>query len=346
MSLPLRERSDTRPPRTSTSARTPSHFTSYDHRSSCAGSGPVVASIGERARGRATRSAYPVAVAMRAGPRPGAVWVTLEGPGGSRRARSGAPPRRTPTKPMTSTWTWSGLRSWVVHGYTATGAVLALLIVLAAVEGDVARALWLGLAALVIDGTDGMLARRFGVKERLPWFDGALLDNIVDYLTYVFAPVVLLLQTGFLPNGTTGTVVAVVPLVASSYQFCRVDAKTDDHFFLGFPSYWNVVAFYAIAMDLSPLVTSTVIVVCAALVLVPVGYIYPSRMTVLRTPTLVLSAVWLVLYAVIVAQLPSPEPLVIAASLGYIAYYCLLSLYLDRRRRTARAAQPPVTVAA
>jgi phosphatidylglycerophosphate synthase len=155
---------------------------------------------------------------------------------------------------MTSTWSWSGLRSWVVHGYTATGAVLALLIVLAAVEGDVARALWLGLAALVIDGTDGMLARRYGVKERLPWFDGALLDNIVDYLTYVFAPMVLLLQSGYLPDGNAGTVIAALPLVASSYQFCRVDAKTDDHFFLGFPSYWNVVAFYAIAMDLTPAV--------------------------------------------------------------------------------------------
>ncbi len=239
---------------------------------------------------------------------------------------------------MTSTWSWSGLRSWVVHGYTATGAVLALLIVLAAVDGDVQRALWLGLAALVIDGTDGMLARRFDVKERLPWFDGALLDNIVDYLTYVFAPVVLLLQTGFLPEGTAGTVIAVLPLIASSYQFCRVDAKTDDHFFLGFPSYWNVVAFYAIAMDLSPAFTSTVILVCAALVLVPIGYIYPSRMTVLRTPTLVLSAIWLVLYAVVVAQLPSPNPLVIAASLAYIAYYCGLSVYLESRRRTARAA--------
>jgi phosphatidylserine synthase len=158
---------------------------------------------------------------------------------------------------MTSTWSWSGLRSWVVHGYTATGAVLALLIVLAAVEGDVARALWLGLAALVIDGTDGMLARRYGVKERLPWFDGALLDNIVDYLTYVFAPMVLLLQSGYLPEGNAGTVIAALPLVASSYQFCRVDAKTDDHFFLGFPSYWNVVAFYAIAMDLTPTVVST-----------------------------------------------------------------------------------------
>jgi phosphatidylcholine synthase len=97
-----------------------------------------------------------------------------------------------------------------------------------------------------------MLARRYGVKERLPWFDGALLDNIVDYLTYVFAPMVLLLQSGYLPDGNAGTVIAALPLVASSYQFCRVDAKTDDHFFLGFPSYWNVVAFYAIAMDLTP----------------------------------------------------------------------------------------------
>jgi phosphatidylcholine synthase len=241
---------------------------------------------------------------------------------------------------VTSTWNWSGLRSWGVHAYTASGAVLALLIVLAAVEGDVARALWLGLAALVIDGTDGMLARRFGVKERLPWFDGALLDNIVDYLTYVFAPVVLLLQTGYLPDGVTGTVVAALPLVASSYQFCRVDAKTDDHFFLGFPSYWNVVAFYAIALDLGPTATSTVVVVCAALVLVPIGYLYPSRMTVLRTPTLALSAVWLVLYGVVVAQLPSPSPLVVGASLVYIAYYCGLSLYLHAQRSRVRAGGP------
>ena len=242
---------------------------------------------------------------------------------------------------MTSTWSWSGLRSWVVHGYTATGAVLALLIVLAAIDGDVALALWLGLAALVIDGTDGMLARRFDVKERLPWFDGALLDNIVDYLTYVFAPVVLLLQSGHLPAGTAGTVVAALPLVASSYQFCRVDAKTDDHFFLGFPSYWNVVAFYAIAMDLAPAVVAVIVVVCALLVLVPIGYVYPSRMLVLRTPTLLLSAVWLVLYGVIVAQLPSPDPLVLAASLAYIGYYLVLSLYLEQKRRAARPEPVP-----
>ncbi len=236
----------------------------------------------------------------------------------------------------------SGIGAGLVHAYTATGAVLALLIVLAAIEGDAARALWLGLAALVIDGTDGMLARRFAVKDRLPWFDGALLDNIVDYLTYVFAPVVLLLQCGYLPSGTTGTVVAALPLVASSYQFCRVDAKTDDHFFLGFPSYWNVVAFYAVAMDLTPAAVSAVVVVCALLVLVPVGYVYPSRMLEFRRLTLALSAVWLVTYAVVVAGLPDPHPVLIAVSLAYIVYYLVLSLFLEAKRRAARSQPVPV----
>ena len=122
---------------------------------------------------------------------------------------------------------------------------------LAAIEGEAVTALWLFLVALFIDGTDGMLARHFRVKETIPWFDGALLDNIVDYLTYVFAPIVLL-WTDRLPAGrrdSAGSVPAL-PLLASSYQFCRVDAKTDDHFFLGFPSYWNVSPSTSIVLDL------------------------------------------------------------------------------------------------
>src|SRR4051794_28338879 len=133
-----------------------------------------------------------------------------------------------------------------VHLYTASGSVLGLLIVLAAIRGDMVGALWVLLIALIVDSTDGSLARRFRVSEVLPWFDGRRLDDIVDYLTYVFAPVVLLWTGGFLPGGLGGLVLASMPLLASSYQFCRIDAKTDDHFFLGFPSYWNVVAFYAV----------------------------------------------------------------------------------------------------
>ena len=229
-----------------------------------------------------------------------------------------------------------------VHLYTASGSVLALLNVLAAFDGDAVTALWLGLAALWIDGTDGMLARHFRVKETIPWFDGARMDDIVDYLTYVFAPIVLLWTTDRLPDGPIGWVVAALPLLASCYQFCRVDAKTADHFFLGFPSYWNVVAFYAIVLDIGRSGVAITLVVLTVLVFVPVRYVYPSRTALLRTLNLALAAVWLVTYAVLLAQYPDPNPVVVALSLAYLVYYIGLSLYLTvgSRLRSRQAVEP------
>ena len=230
-----------------------------------------------------------------------------------------------------------------VHLYTAIGSVLGLLIVLAAFDGDAVAALWLGLVALVVDGTDGMLARRLRVKETIPWFDGARLDDIVDYLTYAFAPVVLLWTTGSLPGGAVGWVVAALPLLASCYQFCRVDAKTDDHTFLGFPSYWNVVAFYAVVLDLSQVAVAVVLVVCSVLVFVPVRYLYPSRTEALWPVSMGLTVVWLVTYAVLLLQYPDPHPVVVVLSFAYIVYYLAFSGWLTaraahRRRRAARTA--------
>jgi phosphatidylcholine synthase len=240
------------------------------------------------------------------------------------------------------TLAWQRAGAGAVHLYTASGSALALLIVLAAFRGDAVTALWLGLAALVIDGTDGMLARRMQVKERLPWFDGARLDDIVDYLTYVFAPMLLLWSRGYLPAGVPGTVLATLPLLASSYQFCRVDAKTDDHFFLGFPSYWNIVAFYAIVMHLSTSVVSVILVVCSVLVFVPICYLYPSRTRTLRTTNLVLTALWLLLYAVQLWQMPHPAGWIVLASLAYLGYYLGVSVVLTSRRR--RTCEPAVAV--
>jgi phosphatidylcholine synthase len=229
-----------------------------------------------------------------------------------------------------------------VHLYTALGSVLGFLIVIAAFEGNAVTALWLGLAALWIDGTDGMLARRFRVKETIPWFDGARMDDIVDYLTYVFAPIVLLWTTDRLPGGPIGWVVAALPLLASCYQFCRVDAKTADHFFLGFPSYWNVVAFYAIVLDIGRSGVAITLAVLTVLVFVPVRYVYPSRTKLLRNLNLALAGVWLVTYAVLLAQYPDPNPVVVALSLAYLVYYIGLSVYLTvgGRLRSRQAVEP------
>jgi phosphatidylcholine synthase len=220
------------------------------------------------------------------------------------------------------------LAGFGVHVYTASGSVLALLIVVAAMDGAVIRALWLSLAALVIDGTDGMLARKLRVSETMPWFDGARLDDIVDYLTYAFAPIVLLWTGDFLPSGPSGPVLAALPLLASSYQFCRTDAKTADHFFLGFPSYWNVVAFYVVVLELSPAATGVILAVCSVLVFVPIRYIYPSRTKAFRTLNLLFTAIWLATYAVLLVQMPNPSAIALILSLTYLLYYGGVSIYL------------------
>jgi phosphatidylcholine synthase len=234
---------------------------------------------------------------------------------------------------------WFRLRAVAVHLYTASGVVLALLILVAAFQGEAVKALWLMLASLIIDSTDGLLARRLRVDEALPFFDGALLDNIVDYMTYVFAPMVLLWSGGYLPAGTSGVVFAALPLLASSYQFCRVDAKTDDHFFLGFPSYFNVVAFYAIVFEPGPATLAAVLLICSLLVFVPIRYVYPTRTLAFRRLSLALTTLWLMGYAVILLQMPEPDPLILSFSILYLFYYFGLSFYLTGKLLEARREQ-------
>ena len=136
------------------------------------------------------------------------------------------------------------LSAWGVHLYTASGAIAAFAGTLAVIAGNYREAfLWM-IAATFVDATDGVLARRARVKEALPGFDGARLDDIVDYLTYVFLPVLLLYHARDLPGGAPGLVVAAAVLLSSAYAFASADAKTDDSFFTGFPSYWNIVALY------------------------------------------------------------------------------------------------------
>ena len=158
----------------------------------------------------------------------------------------------------------------------------------------------------------------------------------MDYMTYVFAPMVLLWSEGFPPVGTPGVFLVALPLLAASYQFCRVDAKTDDHFFLGFPSYFNVVAFYAIVFEVNPTVLAVVLIVCSLLVFVPIRYVYPTRTVAFRKLSLTLTALWLISYAMILLEMPEPDPLVLGFSILYLFYYFGLSLYLSGKMLEAR----------
>jgi phosphatidylcholine synthase len=166
------------------------------------------------------------------------------------------------------------IAAWSVHALTASGGAMGLFALLEAARGDLrASALWM-LGAFAVDSVDGTLARAAHVHERVPQIDGRRLDDVIDYLNYVIVPCFFLAA-----NGLVGWGWAAVPALASAYQFAQADAKTDDHFFLGFPSYWNFVAIYAWLLGASPFTTSAWLVGLSILVFVPIKYLYPTRMT-------------------------------------------------------------------
>ena len=228
---------------------------------------------------------------------------------------------------------WS---AWAVHLLTASGAVLGLLTIAATNAGNYRLAfLWMAVAT-GIDSGDGALARAARVKDRLPTFNGARLDDIVDYLTFVFAPAYLVYHARLVPDGTSLVVVAAM-LLSSAYGFSQEAAKTSDHFFTGFPSYWNIVVFYLMVVAAQPLVSAAVLLTLAVLVFVPIAYVYPSRTPMLRTATIALGLAWAVLVLVMVWQYPAVPRAVLYLSFVFPVYYLLLSLVLDARRRAAGA---------
>ena len=222
-----------------------------------------------------------------------------------------------------------------MHAYTASGAVLALLATHAATTLNVRAAfLWL-FAAVLVDSTDGWLARAVRVHERLPTFSGQKLDDIVDYLTFVFVPAFIMWQAGIV-TGIWTIPVFTVMLLSSLFGFVSADAKTEDHFFTGFPSYWNIVAVYLAVLDLPPTLNAIVVLFLSALVFVRIGYVYPTRTPTLRTLTLVLGSLWGVMMLVLILQLPAVYRPLAWISLVFPAYYTALSLVLHARRRRSR----------
>ena len=223
------------------------------------------------------------------------------------------------------------IAAWLVHLYTASSAVIALLATRAIFEYRFRDAfLWLA-AALVIDSSDGVLARVAGVKTRLPWFNGAKLDDIVDYLTYVFVPAVFVWRSLLVPDAWAVPVSGAM-LLSSAYGFNQEAAKTADHFFTGFPSYWNIVVFYLFLMHASPIVNAIILLALAIMVFVPIRYVYPSRTPYWRTMTVALGLVWGVMLLVMVWQLPVISAALFWASLIFPAYYVVLSLAIGARQ--------------
>jgi phosphatidylcholine synthase len=196
--------------------------------------------------------------------------------------------------------------AWSVHLYTALGAVCAAGMLVLLVQGGAwafRGTFLLMLIATIIDSTDGTLARRVRIREVLPNFDGRRLDDLVDWLTYTCMPLMLIWRAQILPIGQEWWLIA--PLLASAYGFCQVSIKTDDGYFLGFPSLWNIVAVYLYLSDLPGSVALGIVLVLSALTFVPSRYLYPSsRPGLINQISNIGGAVWAVLLAWILWRLP------------------------------------------
>lgn len=188
--------------------------------------------------------------------------------------------------------------AWGIHFYTALGLAAGAGIAVLIVRGDADSYLWafvLMVAATLIDATDGTLARAIRIKEVLPGFDGRRLDDLVDFLTYTALPLFLLWRAQILPAGQEAWL--LVPLLASAYGFCQVESKTADGYFLGFPSYWNLIAFYLYMLHfyvvtLPSWLSLGLLLGFALLTLVPSRYLYPSQRGSLNRLTNVFACLW------------------------------------------------------
>lgn len=226
-------------------------------------------------------------------------------------------------------------RAAAVHLYTASGAVLAWLATaeLTTASPDPRCIFALLAGAVVVDATDGTLARRWEVKRWLPAIDGRTIDDLVDYLTYTFVPLLLVWRMGWVPE--PGVLWIAPALLASLFGFANAGAKDErSGFFLGFPSYWNIVAFYAgfIHARGGAALNAAVLVLLAAATVMPIRFLYPNLTPQpWRMPILGGSMLWLATMLWLLPDYPRAPVWAIGLSLVYPAFYLWLSFRLGRR---------------
>lgn len=182
---------------------------------------------------------------------------------------------------------------FAIHLLTASGAGLALLALMAVVDRHWNEAfVWLGIA-LLVDGVDGPIARRFRVRERLPKWDGAALDNVIDYTTYVLVPAIIVAEALGL-SAPFGALAGILVAVSGALYYADTRMKQVDNSFRGFPVVWNMAIFVVYAFLPPPAVSFAIVVALTVLTFMPVNFVHPVRVIRWRKPTLAVLTVWLV----------------------------------------------------
>lgn len=213
-----------------------------------------------------------------------------------------------------------------VHLFTASGVLWAFLALDAATSANwQGLFLWLGVA-LFVDGIDGTVARRLDIVNAAPRFEGVTLDLVVDYLTYVFVPAYALLRAGLLGPGWDYAAVAVI-LLTSVLYFSDTLMKTEDYWFRGFPSLWNIVVFYLLLLHPAPAAIFVLVLALGALTFAPIVFVHPLRVVALRPLTLTLLVVWSLLACTAIWNDMAPAKPVVWGLCAVGAYFLILGAF-------------------
>ncbi|AIN82448.1 MULTISPECIES: CDP-alcohol phosphatidyltransferase family protein [Corynebacterium] len=209
--------------------------------------------------------------------------------------------------------------AWAVHAFTLTGLVWATLAVVALLESRPHWMwLWLGIA-LVVDGVDGNMARKHHIKEVVPWFNGAVVDNIVDYLTWTAIPAAFMVM--YLPLGPRPLAISLIILVLVSSMFCYANeaAKSGDYYFVGFPAAWNIVAVLLWVWNAPMAVCIAAIFIFSAMTLVPLHYTHPFRVERGRIANIAATFIWIISTGTLIAGETTAASLSSTAVHGLVA---------------------------
>jgi phosphatidylcholine synthase len=212
-----------------------------------------------------------------------------------------------------------------VHVFTASGGAVAVLALYAAIERNFPACFaWLGLA-LFIDGVDGTLARAARVHITAASIDGAVLDLVVDFLTYVLVPVVALWRSDLMPTVASFWIGLVITM-ASALYFADTRMKTEDLWFRGFPATWNILILYLFLLRPPWILSAGVLLGAAALMFAPVAFVHPLRVVRLRGLTIAVTLAWFALAAIAIFKNLSPPGWVVGGLVLTAAYFLALPL--------------------
>jgi phosphatidylcholine synthase len=207
-----------------------------------------------------------------------------------------------------------------VHVFTALGAALGFLALKAALEGNIPLCFWWLSAALFVDAADGPMARKLNVQETASRYDGATLDLVVDFITYVFVPAAILLRSDVIA-APWGLASGLLITIGSALYFADTTMKTEDWWFRGFPAVWNVVIFYIVIFSPHPILAFGIVAVLTAMMFLPVVFVHPVRVTRWRVLTLSILVVWCAASASALWQNLRPDMITKAIMLGGAVYF-------------------------